>query len=64
MRFNWGSKLRAFMGNAKHVMHISYKPNAQEFNKTARIVILGIILIGIIGFIISLIVSFVSGSAI
>jgi len=64
MRFNWGTKLKAFMENAKHVMHISYKPNVQEFSKTAKVIILGILIIGVLGFLISIVVSFISGASI
>ncbi len=56
------AKIRGFMENAKHVMHISYRPTSHEFNMSARIVILGILIVGILGFIISLIVGFITGA--
>lgn len=64
MQFNYRQKLKIFLENAKHVMHISYKPNMPEFSRTAKVIILGILIIGFLGFIISLIISFISGVAI
>lgn len=64
MQLNFGTKLRAFLDNSKHILHISYKPSMQEFSKTARIIILGILVIGAIGYIISIVVGLLSGSTI
>ncbi len=64
MQLNWGTKLRMFIDNSKHILHISYKPSMQEFSKTAKIIILGILLIGAVGYIISLIVGLISGTTI
>ena len=54
----------AFIDNSKHILHTSYKPTQDEFNRTAKVVIIGILLIGFVGFIISLIVGYISGSPI
>ncbi len=51
--------LRKFWDNARHVMSISYKPTREEFNKAARLIIFGILLIGAIGFVISIIISLI-----
>ncbi len=48
-----------FIDNAKHVMSISYKPTREEFNKAARLIIFGILLIGVVGFIISIVISLI-----
>lgn len=56
--------LKAFWSNSKHIMHTSYKPSGVEFNKTAKIIIIGILIIGFLGFIISLIISFLTGTPI
>ncbi len=54
---------RKFMENSKHVMSVSYKPTNKEFSKSAKVIILGIVLIGALGFIIAIMVSLlVSGS--
>ena len=41
------------------ILHISRKPTGEEFNKTARVTALGIVLFGLIGFIISIIFGFI-----
>lgn len=61
MNLNISAKLKSFIANSKHVMSISYKPGPVEFNRTARIIIIGILVIGVIGFIISILVSLVTG---
>jgi protein translocase SEC61 complex gamma subunit len=44
-------------------MSVSYKPTNKEFSKSAKVIILGIVLIGALGFIIAIMVSLlVSGS--
>jgi protein translocase SEC61 complex gamma subunit len=64
MDLNVVPKLRTFFTNSKHILNISYKPSNDEFNKSARIIILGILIIGGLGFIISIIIGFLSGSPI
>ncbi len=56
-------KFRKFIDDSKRVMSISYKPSSEEFNKSAKIILIGILFIGVIGFIIAIIISLViSGS--
>jgi protein translocase SEC61 complex gamma subunit len=38
-------------------MNVSYKPTNDEFKKTAKIMLIGILLIGVSGFVIGVIVS-------
>jgi protein translocase SEC61 complex gamma subunit len=52
-------KLKKFIENSKHVMSISYKPTPQEYNKAAKLIIFGILLLGALGFVIAIIVSLV-----
>jgi len=53
------SRLKHFYENSKHVMSISYKPSMSDFKKTVKIVLYGTLAIGILGYIISLIVSLI-----
>ncbi len=55
------AKLNSFMSNARHILNVSYKPGPDEFNRTAKVIVLGILLIGVLGYVISLIVGYVSG---
>ena len=55
-------RLKAFRENSKHVLSVSYKPSRGEFSKTARIILIGILGVGIMGFLISLIIGFLTGS--
>jgi protein transport protein SEC61 subunit gamma-like protein len=52
-------KLKKFITNSRHVLSISYKPTRQEFNKAAKLIIFGILLIGTIGFVIAIIISLI-----
>ncbi len=64
MNLNIMPKLRTFFTNSKHILNISYKPSNEEFNKSARVILLGILIIGALGFIISIIIGYLSGSPI
>lgn len=64
MKFNIISDLKTFFLSSKRIINISYKPSKQEFNKTIKILIIGILLIGLIGFAISIIVNLVAGTPI
>jgi len=48
-----GTKLKSFVIQSKRVWHILRKPTGQEFKSIAKISALGIIAIGVLGFIIS-----------
>ena len=54
---NLVSNLKSFITNARHILYVSYKPSPDRFKRTAKIIILGIALIGMIGFIIAIIIS-------
>ena len=49
--------IKNFISNARHILYVSYKPSEQRFKRTAKIIILGIVLIGTVGFIIAIIIS-------
>ncbi|MGD0729019.1 MAG: protein translocase SEC61 complex subunit gamma [Candidatus Micrarchaeaceae archaeon] len=53
------SKLKKFIDDSRHVISISYKPTREEYNRSARLIIFGILLIGTIGFIIAIIISLI-----
>ncbi len=57
------ASLRSFVQNSRHIISISYKPSQIEFNRSAKIIILGIVIVGMLGLILAIIVSLaVSGS--
>ncbi len=49
--------MKNFIQNSRHIISISYKPNRAEFNRSAKIIILGILIVGSLGFFIALIIS-------
>ncbi len=53
MNFNPVARLKAFFSNAKHILTVSYKPSNDEFRRSLKIVIIGILILGILGFVIS-----------
>jgi protein translocase SEC61 complex gamma subunit len=59
-KLNVVSKFKKFITNSKHVLNISYRPTNEEFKRSAKIIILGIIAIGVVGFVIGVIISFVT----
>jgi protein transport protein SEC61 subunit gamma and related proteins len=52
-------KLKRFIDNSKHVLSVSNKPTDAEFRKSAKLIIFGILLMGALGFVISVIVSLI-----
>jgi protein transport protein SEC61 subunit gamma-like protein len=51
--------IKDFIENSKRVMNISYKPTMDEFKKSAKVVLFGILLIGVSGFIIGFIIYYI-----
>ncbi|MEM0201156.1 MAG: protein translocase SEC61 complex subunit gamma [Candidatus Micrarchaeaceae archaeon] len=60
MKLNISSRLKSFYSNSKHVMSVSYKPDIDTFRKTIKVVLIGTILLGVIGLIISLIIGVIA----
>jgi protein transport protein SEC61 subunit gamma-like protein len=52
---SFGSKLKSFLIQNKRVLKITKKPNKEEYKVTLKVSGLGILLIGLIGFIIYLV---------
>jgi protein translocase SEC61 complex gamma subunit len=50
---------KKFLDNSKHVLSVSYKPSDAEFRKSAKLIIFGILLMGALGFAISIVVSLI-----
>ena len=51
-----------FIKRAMRVLTVSHHPRSEEFNMTAKVTGLGMILIGVIGYIITLIFWFMEGT--
>ncbi len=45
--------VKGFYSDAKHVASVSYKPDMDTFKRTLKVVLIGIIILGILGFLIS-----------
>jgi len=50
--------IKAFFHKCVRVWHILKKPDSKEFKEVSKISALGILLLGLIGFLISLIINF------
>lgn len=48
-------KAKSFFLKCKRVWHVLKKPSKQEYNQVAKISALGIVVLGVIGFLISII---------
>ncbi len=53
--------IREFLHQAKRVLQVAKKPDTEEYFNVAKITGLGIILIGVIGFIITLVGNLLGG---
>ncbi len=60
MNLNISKRFRDFISNSKHILNISYKPTNEEFLRSAKIILLGILLIGGSGVIIGIILSLIA----
>ncbi|MEM3781624.1 MAG: protein translocase SEC61 complex subunit gamma [Candidatus Micrarchaeaceae archaeon] len=56
MNLNPISGLKRFYEESKHIMSVSYRPTHDEFMRTLKIVAIGVIILGIIGFIIAILI--------
>ena len=56
MELNFIPALRSFYDNAKHVMSVSYKPGMDHFQQTLKVVLVGTAILGVLGFVISILV--------
>jgi len=59
MKFDPIGSIKTFWENSRHILSISYKPGMQHFQKTLKIVAVGTLLVGLLGYIISLIISLI-----
>ncbi len=46
-----------FITNARHILYVSYKPSEDRYKKTAKVILIGVVTIGLVGFIIAIIIS-------
>jgi protein transport protein SEC61 subunit gamma and related proteins len=51
--------VKKFIDNSKHVLSVSSRPSDAEFRKSAKLIIFGILLMGALGFVISVLVSLI-----
>ncbi len=49
--------VKGFYADAKHIASVSYKPDADTFKRTLKIVLVGILILGIMGFAISFLIN-------
>ena len=56
MKLDIIGSLKRFYSDSRHVMSVSYRPDVDTFTRTLKIVILGALALGIMGFIIAIII--------
>lgn len=56
---NIQASIKKFITNARHVMSISYKPTRDEYNKAAKLIIFGILVVGVMGFLVAILISLI-----
>jgi len=52
--------ITGFIADSKRVLEISYKPDQKTFNRTLKIVLIGTLILGVLGFIIATIITFIT----
>lgn len=57
---NIQEKLKTFISNSRHVLSVSYRPSNHEFSRSAKIIILGVLLIGVLGFVLGVVISLIT----
>lgn len=60
MKLNPILGLKQFYEESKRMLSISYKPSTEQFKRTLKIVLFGTILLGALGYLISIIVEFIA----
>ena len=50
-------RLKRFYTDSKHIISVSYKPDANTFKRTLKVVLIGVIILGTLGFIIAEIIN-------
>ncbi len=61
MNLNPIRSVKAFFADSRHVLSVSYKPDANTFKRTIKIVLIGTLILGFMGFIFSLIIGLFTG---
>lgn len=59
MNLNIIKLMKTFYADSRRILSISYKPSNAEFNKSAKIIMLGILVIGALGLVLAIIVSLI-----
>lgn len=52
--------LQDFWTDAKHVLSVSYRPDVDTFRRTLKVVVIGILILGVLGFVIFTIINLVA----
>jgi protein transport protein SEC61 subunit gamma and related proteins len=52
--------IRGFLSDSKRVLDISYKPDMGTFQRTVKIVLIGTLILGVLGFIIATIIGVIT----
>jgi len=56
MKWNIVASTKQFINESRRILSISYRPTHDEFMRTMKIVLLGVLILGVAGFIIALII--------
>ncbi|MGC8676473.1 MAG: protein translocase SEC61 complex subunit gamma [Candidatus Micrarchaeia archaeon] len=60
MNLNPVKAFKQFYEESKHIMSVSYKPTHDEFMRTMKIVLVGVLILGIVGFVIAAIIGLIT----
>lgn len=61
MDLNPMPKIRGFISDSRHIFSVSYKPDMQTYKQTLKVVVIGILIIGALGYVIAEIIKLLLG---
>jgi protein translocase SEC61 complex gamma subunit len=59
MKLNPIPRIKSFINDSKRIFGVSYKPNMDAFKRTLKIILIGILILGVMSYVISSILGFV-----
>ena len=60
MNLNPIPKVKQFYVDSRRMFSIMYRPTTTEFKRTLKVVLLGILILGVLGYVISIIVNIIA----
>lgn len=60
MNLNPIPKIKNFISESRRILSVSYKPSTDAFKRTLKIILIGIVILGLMSFVIATLVGFIA----